>query len=380
MNCWLFLASLAFLPACSGNRSAAPEPQRAAAAVDIPEATEAHPEPTPAEVPGDVLPDELQEPALVACRLGDASFSSTLVRLETRGKPFAILNRAPSTLLFPEGAAKSGVIVVDDGSVVLRGVLDAGDVELYAASPTILARFLVPRPGTRLAWVSGDNGGLRVSISTRESLEWPDLVEDRVPCDKLSLRVQSFTARQAVTQAQKFVERETAAAGAGLAVEPGVAPAGKLRPKERVSVIETSGSFSRILFEDSKLVAFGWVPNQNLVAAPPRVGHGRLSGSHRTLPRIVREGRTCSRDLSLWAELGERRLRIGLVRGGTRFAEQAPAPTAEPGLPPPRGSRSEPRYIGIRLPLTRWLELTEDAKLLVPEAEHSECAAANAPH
>lgn len=373
-----WLCGVALLAGACTPAEPAPPPKAPPAKLEIPVAT-AGAEATPevAEAPPPALA-EVREPDQVACRVVEQAWSYDSLRLKDGGAVFAKVYGAPTALALPAGAPGAGTAVLDDKSVLVRGVVAKDDVKLRMRQALALRGFLAPKPRLELIWSGGGDGKLRVGVDASSDLTWPERVEDDVACDKLSLNVNDFDPRLLVTKQAKHPEREIARDGAELAETRGGDAVARLRDGRRVELVQAQGKHSRILVDEPRYVLFGWVASADLrqpgAGLGYGTGYGRLGGRHVSR----RGGRVCARDLTLVAELGQERAVVGVLRKDARFVvEEAPALAAPE--PTARKPRHERRFLPISLPLTRWLSLLEGARLLVPEEEFKECDPPPAP-
>ncbi len=366
----LFLAAVACAPRHE-QRSATEAPTR----VEIPVASGADSPALPEAPPPATLP-EIVEPKAPACRFSASSWSSRgSLRLDDGMTPFASVLSVPTAISLPPGPARAAVGTFDDGEVLVRGLLPAAEVSIFLARPRVLSGFLVPKGHAPVRWSNGAAGELRVAVDAKGWLASPEIVEDAVPCADFDLSPAYFPARELLTKQKRLPEKLVQSSGAVLSTTSGGSAAAALLGGQRVEVLEARQGSVRLLIDAPKLLVFGWVRAQDLRPAAPSSSRGRLGGSHRTRRPAMRGGRTCLRDLSLVAEVGERRARVGVLRAGTRFDPVAsePDPAKDTGAPPPRHSRSADRLRQIQLPRTRWLVLGEDAHLAVFEDELRAC-------
>ncbi|MBK7579584.1 MAG: hypothetical protein IPI67_05185 [Myxococcales bacterium] len=349
--------------------------------LEIPAAASAGPPAPAAPAPSQALPEVL-EPAATACRFNAKSWGFESLRLADGETGFATAYAAPVEIFVPPGAPHTSVAVIDDGEVVLKGVVPAGELLLYAKKATALGGFLVPKFHVPLRWMGGAAGKLRVGVDAKSRLASPEVVEDDIACAELDLLAASFSARELITKRAHLPEKLVLRQGAALTTAIGETPPASLLSGLRAEVLETQRGSSRILIDAASFILFGWVDSADLGPAPPVNQFGRLGGRHRTRLPMISGGQTCARDLSLIAEVGEVRSRVGSLRAGTRFQPlfAPPEPMDETGAPPPRRSQRRARVVAVQLPRTRWLRLAEGARLSVLEDELRECERAPDPH
>lgn len=356
-----------------------PEPKAPPPKVEIPAATDKS-EPMPPLVDEAPVLPEVREPADVACRIVESGWSYPTLRLKDGGAVFAKITSAPTSLAFASGEPRAAIAVFDDANVLLRGVVAHEDIRIYTRAATALRGFLIPKKHTVLAWIGGGGGKLRVGVDAKDDLVPPTLVDEGLGCDKLGLNVQDFEARDQVTKQAKLPEREIAREGAELALTRGGDAVARLRDGVRVELVLAQGKHSKILRDHHQYVLFGWVASADL--RPPQLGAGYGTGHGRLAGRYVgkRGARKCARDLTLIAEVGSERAIVGVLRQGAPFlAESLPKEQAESAGPPPRSRRRELSLVPISLPLTRWLEPVEGARVLVLEEEFKDCDPPPAP-
>jgi hypothetical protein len=316
---------------------------------------------------------EVREPTSVACRVRDFSGSVEKLRLRAGGPVFATLVRAPVSLALPTGAPAPATAVMDEGLLVVRGVIDTADVRLYLRQPTVFRGFLLPKARTLLTWAKGNAGTLTLSVSAKSVLVDPGIVEDLIPCEKLALTPQSFEARDVVTKRTGLSELGVARDAAPLSGAPGGEVLAELRAATLVKVVETKGNATRILIDQPGYYAFGWVRSADLAKPTHLAGYGTGYGRSSRTRGTIRGGRVCLRDLTLIAEVSGERALVGTVRKGMFFDLDEPEPEEPADGPPPRGRRARQTHVPIQLPRARWLRVAEGAHLLVPADELAEC-------
>ncbi len=313
----------------------------------------------------------VHEPASVACRIVEKQWSLSSLLIRQGGPAFASVTNAPVTLVMPAGAPAAPTAVFDDGQLIVRGFAREADVTLRAAKAHALAGILVPKSSAALTWVGGAAGSLDVGLDASKLLESPELVTDRLACELIVLNAVEYSAREHVTRRKNLTERDVARAGAELSAERAGTASARLRQGIGVEVVEVRGLHTRILVDASSFVLFGWVASADLGPRRGGSGYGIGLGRFGSRSSSARGNRKCARDLTLVAEAGGARAKIGIIRKGTFFNSLEP-PAAPPGADPP-GRQERMALVQVSVPQARWLKLADDAQLLVPLSELSDC-------
>lgn len=368
MRRWAWTLVAAATWSCAAH-APAPSSEPRPTKIEIPPAT-ASAEPETSVDAAPTLP-EVREPGSVACRIVEARWSLSNLRIRQGGSAFASVTNAPVTLVMPAGAPAEPTAVFDDGQLIVKGFVREADFTLRARKAHALGGFLVPKSTSSLKWVSGAAGSLEVGLDASKLLVSPELVADRLPCELIGLNAAEYVARDLVTRRKNLPERDVVRDGADLSVEREGTPSARLRQQSAVEVVEVRGTHTRILADLPSFVLFGWVASADL--GPRRGGGGYGSGVGRLSSRYssARGNRKCARDLTLIAAVGGERAKIGVIRQGTLFnSHETPAAPAD--ADPPR-RRERMTFVQVSIPQARWLKLAEEAQLFVPESELREC-------
>jgi hypothetical protein len=313
----------------------------------------------------------VHEPASVACRIVEKQWSLSNLLIRQGGPAFASVTNAPVTLVMPAGAPAAPTAVFDDGQLIVRGFAREADVTMRAARAHALAGIVVPKPSAVLTWLGGAVGSLEVGVDASELLVSPELVADHMPCERVGLNAAGYSARELVTPRKNLPEREVTRAGAELSVERESTASARLRQGVTVEVVEVRGLHTRILVDSQSFVLFGWVASADLGPRRSGTGYGIGLGRLGSRSSSARGNRKCVRDLTLVAEVGGERAKVGVIRKATLFSSLEP-PAAPPGADPP-GRRERMALVQVSVPQARWLKLADDAKILVPLSELSDC-------
>jgi hypothetical protein len=335
------------------------------------------PKPEPAvkpESPPELAPPsapelaEIREPENVACSIAASDWRHAMLRLSTKGPVFAHIDVAPARLVVPVGdAPEAFTAVLDDGQILVRGIVPASEAEIYLRKFRLLGGFAAPLASSGLAVVAGKSNALTVGVDASDVLDSPGNVKEDLACDAFAINIARFDARDSITKRAKLPEKGVGQNGAALAKSPGGEAVAKLKPDVTVSVLETRGASSRVLVESSASWIVGWVATKDIGNAPSH-GVGVGYGTGRGL-RGAPMGLTltkCPHDMDVIVEVvGDRveAAKVGILHAGAHFRvarSEGTERSAGPRLP-------------IELPTNIWLTLEKNARLTVPSSALQDC-------
>lgn len=281
---------------------------------------------------------------------------------------FATAETAPATLLLPvTDHPRTAMVVMDDGAVLVRAVLQHSDVHLFPAEPTALLGIVTPKADTRLTWTRSAVGSAEISLDTRAVLASPRRFVAQVACETLATTPETYDARASITRRKRLARRNLITDLVPLAATRDTEPIATLQRGE-VELIETRGKKARILVESGDYLVAGWVAAKDLV--PPYGNHGVGGGGTawgvRGIPNRPPERTRCPTDVRLFVELDNTRVEVGLVRAQSGFAVAETAANADDFQP-------------IELWDSPWLVVAKTARLLVRRDELAGCARGTAP-
>lgn len=345
------LATILVLALASCGPAAVRPPPSAVEITLAPGEAPAAPPPVAEPAPPQGAVEVLAPPSPLACEIsGQRVFSAfeepLTLCLTATGPCFARVvprrDASKLSLRFAEGAAtQTGMQVeLDDGKFVVRGVSSPHAVQLYPrllftlGSPTSTGDFLVPF-GRVLEVESAARGKVTVVLRLDAAVALPGgVARAERRCDELSVDASRFGAEEV----RRFIAGKPAPKtkamdelplhrSTPLSTTPGLPPVAALRPHDDeqadVDVLERRGRDARVLWLRAGYAVYGWVP----AAAIRRSGAGAVFGVLGGVPGGTPapaggQAFACGADLALFVEVGGRRVEVGRIRKGARFAAE----------------------------------------------------------
>jgi hypothetical protein len=228
------------------------------------------------------LPPPIEGPARAACTVKD---SKTWRPLSLRHRPGAepavdVRPKVRATLEFPPGHALEGVfaqVAGDFGSAA--GWLNADDVTLFAAQPTVFVGYAIPSANTKLQHRRVGAGKLQMTFEPDDHLKpIRPLVRD-VACEKLRLSPADFEQKSPLDPAPLYWGKLNVGSVSLSETSGGKAVAEIIVTSSGprfVSVHAADGARVRIAHFSYGQLAFGWVSLASLTRlhVDPDVGFG----------------------------------------------------------------------------------------------------------
>jgi hypothetical protein len=322
------------------------------------------PEPSIAPTPeAPTLPTAVVEPDNVACRVAGKGWSDEL-RLRLASKPFARAVNAPATYVLPVTTTPSETIVaIDDGQILMRGVLPANDVGFYLPKPTALLGIVTPDGDSALGWVSSKEGSVLIDFGTDSILLTPQPFQVDLKCQDLAIVPGTYLARASITKQKLLASRDVARDGVEILPSPKATPSGTLRGGLEVQLLTTKGADARILIESHGFVVSGWVAKKDLIPPAGQVGAGFGKGG----PFLQRHSKFydhlthCAADVDLFIEQGTERMKVGLIHKEVEFHPEKAA------------EASKPAFVNVEVPGSNWYWLEKDVRLVVERSSIEKC-------
>jgi hypothetical protein len=326
----LVLACGCAKPATAAHEVAPPSATLAAAAVHPSASAPA----AVASIPPSTTPPPIELPDVVACTLADPHRGHLPpLALRRGGHPYGIpvaAGRLTVALPADAGAATVADAVIESYSV--RGVVALDDLELHAARPFAGDGFAVPMPYAHLRYLGAADGGVAVAFALPARVHSAGPADEArataLSCDELTLRPATYDPRELLPSGAGATLLLAAGRAVALATSPGGAPAARILleagAKEKVQVIETSGTWTRIAWTQPEVLLFGWVASTDLAPLPP-AGSGHVVGHAVRIPEppppgdVVQRGPVvrCAGDVTLVATVGGDIRTVGTLRGNS---------------------------------------------------------------
>lgn len=355
-------ASFVALTACG----ATPAPVEAPPPAPTVARTTTEPEPTVAPTPEPpALPTEIVEPDQVACRIRGKNWSDQLL-LRLGSKPFLRAVNAPATFVLPVTTTPTETVVaIDDGRMLLRGVLPANEVGFYLPKPTALLGIVTPDGDSALGWVSSKEGSAVLEFGVDSILLTPRPFQVELKCEELGIVPAAYVARDSITKQKKLAARDVARDGVEILPSPKAKPAGTLLGGLEVTILATKGADTRVLIESHGYVVSGWVATKDLIPAAGQMGAGfGKAGPFLERRSLFYDDLThCAADVDLFVEQGKERMKVGVIHKDIEFhPEKTPEPPA-----------AQPTFLSVEVPGSTWFWLEKDVRLVVASASIEKC-------
>lgn len=252
------------------------------------------------------------------------------------------------------------------GGVKLSGSIAADEIELHPTRAFVVGQVIVPRAPAVFRWTDAARGRIGFVFMPASLLLSAGHARVTRPCADLTLVERPFDPSVAVKPSGKG--REGWLGGGktvALASTPEGAPLAELVDGLGVwplTVLQTRGDRTRITWEGSDVLAFGWVPTNRLARARPSPIELKELGSPSARPAPANESRAeriaCAFALPLVAEAGRDLRTVGSVGAGVPF---------ERGLGDDRDGLTSVRFNDAEI------EVAEGARLLVPAKDLGRC-------
>jgi hypothetical protein len=268
----------------------------------------------------------------VACEMTSRRplYQTLGLRLGPGKQPFGVFSNGVLRVVVPASSERVRAVhaTSDNGGLVVHGVVDPSELELYLSAATDFGGFVIVGTKTRVALESASLVGLTVRHDLESSSGVTTAlraVRGMVTCRELDLVPGHDEPEDGFNE--PIIEGLVLARSRRipLAAAPGGQVVTTLRVDEPilVGVIEKAGRATRVMIGRSDDVLFGWVPSDALRPADEYLGQGTTRGrgygvGTGTGVGFSHEGTVkCPVDVPIEVEQFGKRRRAGFVRRGT---------------------------------------------------------------
>jgi hypothetical protein len=299
------------------------------------------------------LPPPLDAPREIACEIAAAGWPShteyaggghRFLRFARGGRPFADVDYLSDIKVRLPVAPVSagGTVMLNAGGIYVEGLVEAHDIQLYAASPFVVSGVFVPNEEHRMDLRSAMPGSVTLIAHAGPSVRslGTELVAER-PCTDVSMGSVAIDA--------KAIDRVMGPPNSAMPesphqytlLRPGKIPLSSTPDGDAiveidsiqrsrdpmlifpVRVLSVQNDSTRIALRAEGGVLFGWVASARLRTVKGHVvdlSHDCPS-SYRgiRIPRTDESFVACDREIPLVAEVGGERRLVGVVHRGVRF-------------------------------------------------------------